>query len=183
MRGSLAWGGVLYADMERRRSVHFGPLYRAYSGTPAHRPGSNPDRAADGRGQHRRRQQSLHQGRHRDGAVGYSGKVAGLPLYRLLGGPVRDRVRTKFSVSGLAPDRAAEIAAWAVEQGFDTMKVKVGLDPAEDVARVAAVRQAVGPDVRLGVDANGGWSVRTAIQTIQQLYQYRYLLCRAANAG
>ena len=100
------------------------------------------------------------------------GKVAGLPLYRLLGGPVRDRVRTKFSVSGLAPDRAAGIAAWAVEQGFDTMKVKVGLDPAEDVARVAAVRQAVGPDVRLGVDANGGWSVRTAIQTIQQLYQY-----------
>ena len=51
-------------------------------------------------------------------------------------------------------------------------EVKVGLDPAEDVARVAAVRQAVGPDVRLGVDANGGWSVRTAIQTIQQLYQY-----------
>ena len=51
------------------------------------------------------------------------------------------------------------------------MKVKVGLDPVEDVARVAAVRQAVGPDVRLGVDANGGWSVRTAIQTIQQLYQ------------
>ena len=100
------------------------------------------------------------------------GKVAGLPLYRLLGGPVRDRVRTKFSVSGLAPDRAAGIAAWAVEQGFDTMKVKVGLDPVEDVARVAAVRQAVGPDVRLGVDANGGWSVRTAIQTIQQLYQY-----------
>ena len=100
------------------------------------------------------------------------GKVAGLPLYRLLGGPVRDRVQTKFSVSGLAPAKAAEIAAWAVEQGFDTMKVKVGLDPVEDVARVAAVRQAVGPDVRLGVDANGGWSVRTAIQTIQQLYQY-----------
>ena len=100
------------------------------------------------------------------------GKVAGLPLYRLLGGPVRDSVKTKFSVSGLAPDQAAGIAAWAVEQGFDTMKVKVGLDPAEDVARVAAVRQAVGPDVRLGVDANGGWSVQTAIQTVQQLYQY-----------
>ena len=100
------------------------------------------------------------------------GKVAGLPLYRLLGGPVRDRVKTKFSVSGLAPEQAAAIAAWAVDQGFDTMKVKVGLDPAEDVARVAAVRAAIGPDVRLGVDANGGWSVRTAVQTIPQLYPY-----------
>ena len=54
------------------------------------------------------------------------GKAAGLPLYRLLGGPVRDVVPTKFSVSGLEPARAAEIAAWAAEQGYRVMKVKVG---------------------------------------------------------
>jgi L-alanine-DL-glutamate epimerase-like enolase superfamily enzyme len=100
------------------------------------------------------------------------GKVAGLPLYQLLGGPVRDFVPTKFSVSGLAPDKAAEIASWAVEQGFRKMKVKVGLDPDEDVARVRAVREAVGPDIRLGVDANGGWSPRVAIQTVQRLYEF-----------
>ncbi|GIV79687.1 MAG: dipeptide epimerase [Litorilinea sp.] len=100
------------------------------------------------------------------------GKVAGLPVYRLLGGPVREFVPTKFSVSGLEPARAAEIAAWAVAQGFRTMKVKVGIDPDEDVARVRAVREAVGPDVRLGVDANGGWSPRVAIQTIARLYEF-----------
>ena len=100
------------------------------------------------------------------------GKVAGLPVYRLLGGPVRDFVTTKYSVSGLEPAKAAAIAAWAVEQGFTTMKVKVGLNPDEDVARVAAVRKAVGPHVRLGVDANGGWSPRVAIQTIPRLYEY-----------
>ena len=100
------------------------------------------------------------------------GKAAGLPLYRLLGGPVRDVVPTKFSVSGLAPERAAEIAAWAVGQGFRTMKVKVGIEPEADVARVRAVRETVGPDVRLGVDANGGWSPRVAIQTIRRLYNY-----------
>lgn len=100
------------------------------------------------------------------------GKVAGLPLYQLLGGPVREVVPTKFSVSGVAPAQAAEIALWAVEQGFGAMKVKVGLNPDEDVARVAAVRQAVGPGVRLGVDANGGWSPRVAIQTIPRLYDY-----------
>jgi muconate cycloisomerase len=100
------------------------------------------------------------------------GKVAGLPVYRLLGGPVREFVTTKFSVSGLEPDKAADIAAWAVEQGFRTMKVKVGIDPDQDVARVRAVRQAVGPDVRLGVDANGGWTPRVAIQTIRRLYEF-----------
>ncbi|MGH2353325.1 MAG: mandelate racemase/muconate lactonizing enzyme family protein, partial [Chloroflexota bacterium] len=84
----------------------------------------------------------------------------------------REFVPTKYSVSGLAPPRAAEIAAWAVGLGFRTMKVKVGLDPEEDVARVRAVRDAVGPDVRLGIDANGGWSPRVAIQTIRRLMEF-----------
>jgi muconate cycloisomerase len=100
------------------------------------------------------------------------GKAAGLPVYRLLGGPVRDAVPTKFSVSGQKPERAAEIAAWAVAQGFTAMKVKVGIDPDEDVARVRAVRDAVGPGVRLGVDANGGWAPRIAIQTIRRLVEF-----------
>ncbi len=100
------------------------------------------------------------------------GKVAQLPLYRLLGGRVRDEVPTKFSVSGLEPTAAASIAGWAVEQGFRVMKVKVGMDPEGDVARVRAVRQAIGPDVKLGVDANGGWSPRVAIQTIRRLAEF-----------
>jgi muconate cycloisomerase len=100
------------------------------------------------------------------------GKAAGLPLYRLLGGPVREAVTTKFSISGVEPERAAEIGAWAVEQGFRTVKVKVGIQPEQDVARVRAVREAVGPTVRLGVDANGGWSPRAAIQMIRRLGEF-----------
>ena len=100
------------------------------------------------------------------------GKVAGLPLYRLFGGAVRDFVPTKFSISGLEPARAAEIAVWAVEQGFRTMKVKVGIEPEQDVARVRAVREAVGPSIRLGIDANGGWAPRVAIQTIRRICDY-----------
>lgn len=100
------------------------------------------------------------------------GKVAGLPVYRLLGGPVREFVTTKFSISGLEPAKSADLAAWAVEQGFRTMKVKVGIEPEQDVARVRAVRTAIGPDIRLGVDANGGWAPRVAIQTIRRLYDY-----------
>lgn len=103
------------------------------------------------------------------------GKAAGLPVYRLLGGPVRDFVPTKFSVSGQEPERAADIAAWAAAEGFRAMKVKVGVEPEEDVARVRAVRDAVGPGIRLGVDANGGWSPRIAIQTIRRLYGFNII--------
>ncbi len=100
------------------------------------------------------------------------GKVAGLPLYRLLGGPARDAVTTKFSISGTDPARAADIASWAIDVGFRAMKVKVGIDPKEDIARVRAIRQAIGPDVRLGIDANGGWSPRVAIRMIRELEEY-----------
>ncbi|HYM05878.1 MAG TPA: enolase C-terminal domain-like protein [Terriglobales bacterium] len=100
------------------------------------------------------------------------GKAAGMPLYRLWGGAVREFVPTKFSISGLAPAKAAELGRWAVAKGFGTMKVKVGIDPDGDVARVRAVREAIGPEVRLGVDANGGWSPRVAIQTIRRMYEF-----------
>lgn len=97
------------------------------------------------------------------------GKITNLPLYRLLGGPVREFIPTKWSISGEEPERAAEIGLWAIAQGFQTMKVKVGMNPAMDLERVRAVRQAIGPQIRLGVDANGGWSPSDAIQTIERL--------------
>lgn len=100
------------------------------------------------------------------------GKVAGLPLYRLWGEAQREWVPTKYSVSGREPDRAAEIASWAVEQGFTAMKVKVGLGLEDDLARVAAVREAVGPGIRLGVDANGGWSPYIAAQAVDRLGEW-----------
>jgi L-alanine-DL-glutamate epimerase-like enolase superfamily enzyme len=98
------------------------------------------------------------------------GKAEGQPVYKLLGGKVREFVPTKWSVSGIAPDKAAGIARFAVEQGFAKMKVKVGIDPESDLARVRAVRDAIGPHVKLGVDANGGWpSAAIAIDTAKRL--------------
>jgi L-alanine-DL-glutamate epimerase-like enolase superfamily enzyme len=97
------------------------------------------------------------------------GKAAGCPVYRLLGGAVRQRVPIKMSISGAAPERAAELARWAMNQGLQALKVKVGLEPESDLDRVRAVRDAVGPTFRVGVDANGGWSPRVAIQTIRRM--------------
>jgi len=98
-----------------------------------------------------------------------AGKAANVPVHSLLGGTVRDSIRTKYSVSGLEPRKAAAIAHWAVEQGFTAMKVKVGMDPETDLARVRAVRDAIGPDILLGIDANGGWSPATAIRMLAPL--------------
>ena len=97
------------------------------------------------------------------------GKAAGLPLYRLFGGAVRDVVPVKMSVSGVEPARAAAIAEWSMAQGLKALKVKVGIHPASDIERVKAVRAAIGPSVRMGVDANGGWAPRVAIATIRTL--------------
>ncbi|MDB6125920.1 MAG: Mandelate racemase/muconate lactonizing protein [Pedosphaera sp.] len=98
------------------------------------------------------------------------GKSLNKPVYQLLGGAVREFIPTKWSVSGLEPEKAADIGRWAVAQGFKAMKVKVGIDPDKDVARVAAVRQAIGPNIKLGVDANGGWSKEIAVKAIERLY-------------
>jgi muconate cycloisomerase len=99
------------------------------------------------------------------------GKAQGKPVYDLLGGKRHDCVKTKWSVSGVEPAKAAEIAHWAVRQGFTAMKVKVGIEPVGDVARVRAVRDAVGPEIKLGVDANGGWPTpKVAIETIRRLF-------------
>jgi L-alanine-DL-glutamate epimerase-like enolase superfamily enzyme len=100
-----------------------------------------------------------------------AGQAAGKPVYELLGGKVREFVPTKWSVSGVEPDKAAAIASWAVAQGFKAMKVKVGIEPIGDLRRVKAVRDAIGPDTKLGVDANGGWTLDTALTTLEQLYE------------
>jgi len=98
------------------------------------------------------------------------GKLVGKPVYELLGGEVREFVPTKWSVSGVEPAKAAEIARWAAGRGFTAMKVKVGIDPDGDLARVCAVRDVVGDQVKLGVDANGGWpTADIAVATIRRI--------------
>lgn len=98
------------------------------------------------------------------------GKAEGKPIYELLGGPARDlAIPIRFSLAALAPEVTAANAKKRVEWGHRTVKVKVGLDPKADVARLFAVREAIGPDVLLTCDANGGWSVEDAVWALNEM--------------
>lgn len=97
------------------------------------------------------------------------GKLLGRPVVDLLGGPVRDRVPLTFPI-GIEPVAAAVAKAEAaVAKGIGTLKLKIGRDPAADRDRILAVRRAVGPGVRLRVDANAGYTVPAAIRLLGRL--------------
>ncbi len=100
------------------------------------------------------------------------GQMAGLPVFRLLGGD-KASFETDRTVS-LAPAAAMAAKAKAfLDRGFRTIKVKVGQDPAEDIDRVAAVRDAVGPEAKIRIDANQGWSVPQAVWALRRMEPFR----------
>ena len=101
------------------------------------------------------------------------GKSCGVSVGVLLGGPVRSSVMSKFSISGVAPERAAAIAQQAWEAGFRKFKVKVGTGLVNDLERAAAVRRVLGEKVSLAVDANGGWSLGEARLALSRLEELR----------
>jgi L-Ala-D/L-Glu epimerase / N-acetyl-D-glutamate racemase len=96
-------------------------------------------------------------------------RAAGLPLYKLLGTHGAESLPRTYVLSlGGRHEAVAEAKAW-VGRGYRTLKMKVGGGVAADVERVAAVRDAVGGDVRIRVDANAGYTLREARQLLRAL--------------
>lgn len=93
------------------------------------------------------------------------GKDAGKPVFELLGGAVRDAViRCRFSMGAFDPPRAAELSREIVAEGFTTIKIKVGSGIDGDLARIRAVREAIGPAPRIVLDANAAYGSAAAIE-------------------
>jgi muconate cycloisomerase len=101
------------------------------------------------------------------------GQALGVPVYRLLGGRegTAEGIRLKFVVGAVEPEVAAQRARRMVERGWRAIKVKVGrhAHPQADVDRLRAVREAIGPDTWLSVDANGGYTVDQAVWVAARL--------------
>ena len=99
------------------------------------------------------------------------GKKAGLPVYKLLGGN-SNYIETDITVGIDKPEIMGEKARKHVEEGFDTIKTKVGTSFEEDVARIKAIREAVGDDVKIRIDANQAWSAKEAVRMIERLDEF-----------
>lgn len=93
----------------------------------------------------------------------------GIPLYELYGGRARPAVPTIWHVSGDDPAAMATEAKQAAADGYPLVKVKVGHEVEADLAAVFAVREAVGDDVQLLLDANQGWTVADAVRFAKEV--------------
>lgn len=113
------------------------------------------------------------------------GKVTGLPVWKLLGGSVRNRIRVYTGIGGTTPEECAAAARQAVAAGFRAVKMVVTPKPVRFVdtpkaidamvARVAAVREAVGNEVDIAVDLHRRLSPTMAIIVVKELEPLRPL--------
>lgn len=104
------------------------------------------------------------------------GKAAGVPLWRLMGGSGRP-LQTCLTIAIAAPEAMAAKAVAAAQRGFRIVKVKLGTTAREDIARVRAIRAAIGPDITLRVDANQGWDVPTALAVLNAIAELDVEYC------
>jgi len=106
------------------------------------------------------------------------GKVLKVPIYDLLGGKCREKIPAYasgfFGKAGkpLTPEECAREALLYVDEGFTAMKMKVGFDSKSDLKRVKAVRDAIGPDIDLMVDANQSYSFPLAVKMARLFGKY-----------
>jgi len=98
-------------------------------------------------------------------------KRANLPLYKYLGGHA-STITTDKTIPMNTPEKMALAAKKIVEEGFEIIKVKLGETPALDIARIKAIREAIGETTRIRIDANQGWTKTEAIKIINTLEQY-----------
>ena len=102
-----------------------------------------------------------------------AGRALGVPVHRLLGGRVRDRVPLSWSLAVADPEAELEEAQAKVALGHRIFKIKTAAGSlADDVLRVRRLREALGPGVSLRVDANQGWDRPTALQAVRALEPY-----------
>src|SRR5690606_32198015 len=92
-------------------------------------------------------------------------KHANLPLYQFLEGMPKEIITDITVGIASAEDMAAQAAKFK-EDGAAVLKIKLGKDPQEDIARIRAIRQAVGFDIPIRIDANQGWSYEGAIAAL-----------------
>ena len=94
---------------------------------------------------------------------------AAMPLYKYLGGAKDKTIITDYTVSIGDPEKMAADALRIKQEGYPAIKIKLGRNGKTDVKRIKAIREAVGKDIPLRIDANQGWDIEEAITTLKAL--------------
>ncbi len=105
------------------------------------------------------------------------GKILEQPVYLMLGGRKRDHITPYatgmyFTNNGKMCDALSKEAKQYAEMGYKAMKMKVGLDINEDIENVREVREAIGPEIDLMIDANHAYNLREAVLLSKALERY-----------
>lgn len=102
---------------------------------------------------------------------------AGVPLYSFLGGQQNKVLLTDYTVSLGDKDKMVKEALQIRDDGFQIIKVKLGETFEKDVERIRLIREAVGEEMPLRIDANQGWDTATAIAILRALEPYHIQHC------
>jgi o-succinylbenzoate synthase len=100
------------------------------------------------------------------------GKALGVPIYKLLGGKTRDRIQLCWGLSIRSSSEIADIVTERVGKGFKALKLKIGIDPRQDVKNVETIRNAVGEEVTLRLDANQAYTKDEALRVLKKFEPY-----------
>ena len=95
-----------------------------------------------------------------------------VPLYKLYNGKNNKELVTDYTVSLSDPEKMAADALKIKNQGYPSIKVKLGATGKKDIERIKKIRDAVGDEIPLRIDANQGWNVKEAIETLTALEKY-----------
>ncbi len=110
-----------------------------------------------------------------------AGKALNTPVYNLLGGRSIDKSPMGMIVTTQNPDEAAQKSVEALKAGFHSIKLKVGTlsqtTVEQDIANLEAIREAVGWEAKIGIDANGGWEYYQALHALKKMEKFD--LCMA----
>ncbi len=102
-----------------------------------------------------------------------AGRTLGVPVHTLLGGKLREVIPVTHSIGLIDIADAVAECRQAVGEGIRTIKIKIGVDPRRDVEIVGRVREAVGPEIDLCVDANRGYETPSdAIRIIRAMEKF-----------
>ncbi len=95
-------------------------------------------------------------------------KILGQPLYKVLGGAKRE-IETAHTISANPTDEMVSDSLQAVQDGFSILNVNAGKHGLKDVESLLAIRKAVGPGIRIRIEANQGWNPQEAVRIISML--------------